>query len=119
MGKAIARRLGEAGAAVVIGDIDESGAKETSAELSGQGMAVSARRLDATEAGDIASFADYVVSEHDRLDIWVNNAGIYPPGNTLDMTERDWDRVMDLNLRGVFIGSREAARRMIDLETAV
>lgn len=113
LGKAITRRLAEAGATVVIGDIDETGAAATAAEFVEAGLAVSSRRLDATEADDIVRFVDAIVEEHGRLDIWVNNAGIYPPGSTLEMSEKSWDQVMDLNLRGVFIGSREAAKRMI------
>lgn len=113
LGKAITRRLAEAGATVVIGDIDEAGATATATELVEAGLAVSSMRLDATEADDIVRFADAIVEEHGRLDIWVNNAGIYPPGSTLEMSEKSWDQVMDLNLRGVFIGSREAAKRMI------
>ena len=114
LGKAITRRLAEAGASVVIGDIDEAGAAATAAEFTDAGLAVSAMRLDAADAADMARFADAVLSDHGRLDIWVNNAGIYPPGTTLEMSEKDWDQVMDLNLRGVFVGSREAAKRMID-----
>src|SRR5205823_11318753 len=44
--------------------------------------------------------------------IWVNNAGIYPTTRLLDMTGHDWDTVLDVNLRGTFMGAREAGRRM-------
>ena len=50
-----------------------------------------------------------------RLDVWVNNAGVYPTHEALDMEPEDWDRVLDIDLRGVFLGARVAARRMVEL----
>ena len=51
--------------------------------------------------------------EFGRLDIWFNNAGIYPSGMALNTTDDDWHKVIDLDLSGVFYGSREAAQRMV------
>lgn len=113
IGRAITRRLAQAGAMVAIGDIDEEGAQRAASELSAEGLNVTAGTLDASESSHVASFADGVVSSHGRLDVWVNNAGIYPMGSTLEMSDKEWDQVLDLNLRGTFFGSREAARRMI------
>lgn len=115
IGEAIARRFVEAGAAVLIGDIDEAAAQTTATRLSGSGGRVLAARLDATDSASIAAFADGAVSELGRLDIWVNNAGIYPVAGSLDMTDAEWDRVLDLNLKGTFVGAREAAKRMVAL----
>lgn len=112
IGEAIARRFVEAGASVLIGDLDEEAARATAARLSGGGGRVLAAPLDATDSASMGSLADRAVSELGRLDIWVNNAGIYPVAGSLDMSDADWDRVLDLNLRGTFIGAREAARRM-------
>jgi len=115
IGEAIARRFSEAGAAVLIGDLDEAAARATADRLSTGGRRVAAAGLDATDSASMAAFADRAVSELGRLDIWVNNAGIYPVAGSLEMTDAEWDRVLDLNLRGTFIGAREAAKRMISL----
>jgi NAD(P)-dependent dehydrogenase (short-subunit alcohol dehydrogenase family) len=116
IGSAIARRLAEAGANVVVADVDAAAAVQTAKEIAAggaTGAAATGRGLDVTSGDDIAAAADAAVDEHGSLDIWVNNAGIYPSRPLLDMTEDDWDRVLDVNLRGAFIGSREAARRMV------
>ena len=57
--------------------------------------------------------AERALAELGRLDVWVNGAGIYPTSPLLELTEDDWDGVLDVNLRGTFIGAREAARAMI------
>jgi len=54
-----------------------------------------------------------VTGELGQIDIWVNNAGIYPTSPVLEMAEADWDRVIDTNLKGSFLGAREAGRRMV------
>ena len=114
LGKAIARRLAEAGASVLIGDINAEPARAAAAELSGsfQGR-VKSTRLDVTDSASIAAAAELAAQSFGSLDIWVSNAGIYPNIPLLEMTDESWNRVMEVNLRGVFAGAREAARRMI------
>ncbi|HWZ17470.1 MAG TPA: SDR family oxidoreductase [Ktedonobacteraceae bacterium] len=57
--------------------------------------------------------ADKTVQELGGINIWVNNAGIYPFSPVVEMSDEQWDSVLDINLRGTFIGAREAAKRMI------
>lgn len=117
LGKATARRLAEAGASVLIGDIDLAKAEATAAEIcDATGENVLATRMDVTQGAEVTAVADLAVREFGGIDVWVNNAGI--PSNTrlLELTEEEWDKVMAVNLRGLFLGSREAARRMIGRE---
>ena len=111
-GAAIARRLAEAGATVVIGDADEAAAEATAGELRTPDRAVIGRQLTVDADDEVSTFADRVVRDHGSIDVWVNNAGIYPHAPVLEMTGDDWDEVLDFNLKGVFLGAREAARRM-------
>ncbi len=114
LGKATARRLAEAGAAVIVADIDEEAAATTARELAELYSAdVSATRLDAGDAGSIIAVADLAESRFGKLDIWVNNAGIPSFTPLLDLDEEEFDNVLAINLRGAFVGAREAARRMI------
>lgn len=114
LGRAIASRLAEAGAAVVIGDLDRDGAVAAAAELAAtHGVPVTASALDVTVPASVAALADRALGSLGGLDIWVNNAGVYPSTPLLAMTDDDWDRVLSINLRGTFVGCREAARRMI------
>jgi NAD(P)-dependent dehydrogenase (short-subunit alcohol dehydrogenase family) len=114
LGKGIARRLAEAGASVLIGDLKLALAQEAAGKLSQHyGARVIASRLDVTNTTSVVAAADLAVNELGGIDIWVNNAGIYPNVELLNMKDEVWDQVMAINLRGVFSGSREAARRMI------
>lgn len=113
IGRAVCKRLAEAGARVVVADLDADVAGEVAAEVTAAGGTATARRLDVASGDDIVATADAAVADHGGLDIWVNNAGIYPSQPLLEMTDEDWDRVMDVNVRGAFVGSREAARRMV------
>ena len=114
IGLAIARRLTEAGADVLIGDLDAASAEQGAAALSKEfGRLVVGVSLNVMEEASIIALADRAVAEFGKLDIWVNNAGIFPGSPTVDQTVEIWDRVQDINLRGAFIGAREAGRRMI------
>lgn len=113
LGYAIAHRLAEAGAATVLGDIDERSAETAAAELGKRFQApVVAKPLDVTSSASMAELAHDAVERFGRLDIWVNNAGIYPSLPAMAMSDEDWDLVLDTNLRGTFFGCREAARTM-------
>ena len=114
LGKGIARRIAEAGASLLIGDLNLELAEQAAAEFArAYGGRTIATHLDVTDTASIAAAADLAVSEFGSLDVWVNNAGIYPNVLLLDMTDAVWDQVMEVNLRGTFSGAREAARRMI------
>lgn len=114
IGRAVAHRLAEAGASVLLGDLDEPEAQAAAAEIGGRhGVRALARRLDVAEPASVVGLAETAVAELGGIDIWVNNAGIYPSTPLVDLTDEAWDRVLDVNLRGTFLGCREAGRHMI------
>jgi NAD(P)-dependent dehydrogenase (short-subunit alcohol dehydrogenase family) len=112
-GRGIAGRRAEAGATGVITERDEADAVAAAEELVAAGRQALGRQLTVDSEVAVTSFADRVVAELGAIDVWVNNAGIYPPAPALDMTAEQWDEVVDFNLKGAFLGAREAARRMV------
>jgi len=114
IGGAIAARLAEAGADVMIADIDIDGARVHAAELTERtGRRVVAGTLDVTDPASIVAAADRCVAELGGLEIWVNNAGVFPTtGPVLDASDEAFDRLLPLNVPGTLTGAREAARRM-------
>ena len=113
IGLAIARRLAEAGADVMVGDLDKESAEAAAEQLLTFGHRAVGAELDVADELSIVQFADRVKLEFGTVDVWVNNAGIFPTVPLLDMTEQQWDKVLDVNLKGTFLGAREAAKRMI------
>lgn len=111
IGYAISRRFSEAGAFVIVADLDLERASEAVANLA-TGRAVAAE-VDVADRQSVAALADLTVSESGGIDVWVNNAGIYPDDALFDIDDDQWDRVLDVNLRGTYLGAREAATRMI------
>lgn len=119
LGKAMVRRLAEAGANVLIGDLKDADARMAAEELSAQfGTRVIATRLDVTDSASIQATAALATEKLGGIDIWVNNAGLYPNVLLDEMTDPVWDQTMAVNLRGVFVSCREAARRMIEAGTS-
>ena len=115
LGKAMVRRLAEAGASVLIGDLRIEQASAAAAEFSERYAGkVLATSLDVTDSTSINAAASLAAKAMGGIDIWVNNAGLYPNVGLLDMTDETWDQVMSVNLRGVFACCREAARRMVE-----
>jgi NAD(P)-dependent dehydrogenase (short-subunit alcohol dehydrogenase family) len=110
IGFACCARLAEAGAAVLVADVDEGAAAEAAARI---GPSADAAWVDVREAESLRDLADRALADLGRLDVWVNCAGIFPASPLLELSEDDWDRVVEVNLRGTFIGAREAARAMI------
>ena len=117
LGKAIARRLAEAGAAVLIADIDGALA-QTAAEDIGATCSSSALhiQMDVTQPESVRAAADLAVAELGGIDIWVNNAGIFPFAPLAEMDEALWNKVLAVNTTGTFTGAREAALRMTAAE---
>ncbi len=113
IGEATCHRFAEAGADVVVADLDSALAEEVAAAVADRwGHRAIGTALDVADEAANEALADRAVAEFGRLDIWVNNAGIYPSSPLLDMSADDWDRVLAVNLRGAFLGSRAAGRRM-------
>ena len=112
IGAAIATRLAEAGAHVVLADLDAKGAEVTAGQLSDRGLAAEAMQCDVTDTEQVIAVAEHAGSGG-QLDIWVNNAGIYPTtGPVLDVTDAFLDRMFEINIRAQYSAAREAARRM-------
>lgn len=108
IGLGIASRLAEAGANVLIADLDE---KE--GEKSADGKKIKFLKTDVSQEVDVKKMIEVAVKEFGSVDIIVNNAGIYPQKPVSQMTREDFDKVMSVNLRSVFLCTREASRQMI------
>lgn len=114
IGRGIALQLAAAGAGVVVADINMDAANETVQEiLANDGIAV-AVQADASSPADAAKVVGVAVERFGHLDILVNNAGIFPFSPALQTTEALWDKVIDVNLKGVFFYSQAAARQMVE-----
>jgi NAD(P)-dependent dehydrogenase (short-subunit alcohol dehydrogenase family) len=113
LGAQIVRRLAEAGAAVVAGDLDGDAAGAVAQQVSeADGRAIGCA-LDVSDTASLAAAADLAVAELGGLEIWVNNAAIFPTtGPALEADDALVDRMLHVNVRGTYAGAREAARRM-------
>ncbi|NQT04910.1 MAG: 3-oxoacyl-[acyl-carrier-protein] reductase [Dehalococcoidia bacterium] len=111
IGKEIALRLAEAGATVVVSDVaDAEPAAEEIRKMGHQSLAVAA---DVTSASDVAGMVEKVTAEYGRIDILVNNAGIARDQLLMRMSEEDWDAVLNVNLKSVFLCTRAVLRQMV------
>lgn len=114
IGFACALRLAEAGADVVVADISLERAEKAAAAIAERGFTAAAVRSDVSNERDVHAMIDRAVEAFGRLDILVNNAGIYPTSLVADMDPAEFDRVIAVNLRGVYLCIRAAAARMVD-----
>lgn len=112
IGRACAERFLREGAKVVLGDIDAEALDRTAREI-GPRSHVLARPTDVTRKVEVEALADAAMAGFGALDIMVNNAGIVRSQDFLDITEEDYDAVLNVNLKGAFFGAQAAARRMI------
>lgn len=112
IGRATAQRLLGEGAQVVIADIDAARLNETATAI-GTPDNVLAVVTDVSIKAQVDALVAKAVERFGRLDIMVNNAGIAPVMAFLDVTEELYDRVLNINLKGAFLGTQAAARQMI------
>ena len=113
LGKAIARRFAEAGASVVIGDRNLAQAEAAAAELAGRyGADVIAVPLDVADEASVHACAGTCVERFGAIDIWVNNAGVFPALPIGHMRLADWEQVCAVKARGTFLGAQAASRAM-------
>lgn len=108
LGGAIVRRLAGAGDRVVVADVDEAGAKAVADEVIASGQAAEAITLDVTSEGEVAAMVDDVLEQHGRLDVLVCSAAIETRSSVVDCSLDDWQRIVDVNLKGPFLCMKHA-----------
>lgn len=114
IGRAITLGLANAGADVVVASRTVPDLESVAEEIRAVGRKALVQKVDVTRAADIKAMADAAIAEFGRIDILVNNAGININKSCLDMTEEDWDLVLDTNLKSYFLASQAVGRYMVE-----
>tara|TARA_Y100000588_G_C14152202_1_gene881060 strand:+ start:644 stop:1396 length:753 start_codon:yes stop_codon:yes gene_type:complete len=112
IGAAITKALAGEGAKVIIGDVLENAGQSTAKEIVQSGGECFFVSLDVTSESDWDNAVDEAISRFGKLDILVNNAGVTSRGNVEDISSDDWSRVMDVNVKGGFLGSKACIPKM-------
>ncbi len=114
LGRGMAFRFAQAGARVAVNDINLDRALETVALIGGQGGEAKAYPADLTRSEEVNAMVTQVIENWEKLDILVNNAGDIRDAMLTQMSDDDWDFVIDLNLKGAFLCARSVAPHMIE-----
>src|SRR5947209_9122453 len=109
IGRAIARELSRRGYTVAVSDIDARAADAVAAELAPEAWGA---QLDVTDGEAATALAETVAERHERLDVWVSNAGISHMARFTEITAEALERTLTVNLKGVFLCGQAAARTM-------
>ena len=113
MGRAVAWGRAREGAKVVVADVDDGPASDVRAEIEKAGGQAVAAHADISKVDDVRRMFAEAVAAFGDVDILINNAGIGIPKPLVDYTEADWERQLDVNLKGMFFATQEAAKLMI------
>lgn len=113
IGFGIAYRLAEAGASVVLADMNKAAADGAVAKLSAKGWKVMSAEVDVSDAAQVAGVVEVAVKTYGGVDILVNDAGIYPNVPVMQMDEKEFDKIISINLKGVFLFTQAVAAQMI------
>jgi NAD(P)-dependent dehydrogenase (short-subunit alcohol dehydrogenase family) len=114
LGEAIALSMADAGANLVITGRDEASLDKVAAAVAAKGSKCIPMKIDVLKKADIKEMTDRTLAEFGKIDILVNNAGINVVKPLLKITEEDWDRVLDTNLKGYFFCAQAVAPHMIE-----
>ena len=118
IGREIALLYAQQGAQVTVADIQEDAAAAVVAEISERNGLARSLPLTVADEGQVRVAMQETVEQYGRLDILVNNAGVSHVGNVLETSAEDWDRVMAVNARGVFLCSKYAVAQMLQQKPA-
>lgn len=113
IGKATAERFMEEGAKVAIIDVSQRLGEETLSEMRGRGFEPLLLVGDVTNSSDVKRMVGEILDRFGRMDVLFNNAGILVEGTAEEVTEEDWDRIMAVNVKGVFLMAKEVAPLMV------
>jgi len=119
LGRSYAVAMARAGAAIAVCDIDEHAAKETATAVARTGGRALPVRADVTQAAAFEDLLDRTEKELGPVDALLNLAGTFPKNALVDLPEAEWDAVITLNLKSVFLGARAAIRRMLPRKKGV
>jgi NAD(P)-dependent dehydrogenase (short-subunit alcohol dehydrogenase family) len=114
IGKGIVLRLAEEGADVVLVDLDMEAAQNIAHKVEGLGQRALVLGTDVSNAKSVAKMVDMTLSWGGQLDILVNNAGVEFPQPVFEISEADWDKTLDINLKGAWLCSQAAAKVMAE-----
>ncbi len=114
IGKAICLVFAGKGSDMVVADIDGAAAEQTADQVKALGRNSLPLEMDVTQEESIRLAVERIMTEFGRIDIWVNNAGIGSRAMLHEMDPVQWDRVLNVNLRGAFLGTQAAARIMMN-----
>ena len=112
IGAACTRLFAASGAAVALWDIDAAAAQSLAAELAAAGARAQGFGCDVARSAEVAAALAATVAAFGRVDVLVNNAGIFRAAEFLDIAEADWDAVIDVNLKGAFLVGQAVAREI-------
>ncbi len=113
IGREIALALGKNGAEVVVTDVSDE-VFEVGKEIESVGTQAFPVKCDITDAKEAIAIEEKVLGKYEKIDILVNNAGIYPQKPFLEMTEEEWNRVIGINLNGVFHCTKAVLPKMVE-----
>jgi NAD(P)-dependent dehydrogenase (short-subunit alcohol dehydrogenase family) len=113
IGLGVATRLAEAGAKVVLIDIDEEKGRDAESELAQRGLEGQFHACDVTSGSDCAKAVDQTIADFGKVDILVNNAGVAIRKNTVDLAEDEWDLAVNVTLKGAYLLSHHVLPHMI------
>ena len=112
IGRATALLFAREGAAIVLADLNADAGRRVADEIAQSGGRALFERVDVTRAADCQRLVERAIREFGRIDILFNNAGITRRATVLDLTEDDWDRVMAVNVKSIYLLSREVIPHM-------
>jgi len=113
IGRATAALFGQEGAKVMCADLDAAGAEHVARQIADGGGEAASTQADVSQAADVERMVKETVERWGRLDVLVNNAGIYFILPLTQVPEEEWDRLININLKGVYLGCKYAIPRMV------
>ncbi len=119
MGRTHALMLAQAGSKVIVSDISQEDCQKVVKEIEKAGGEALAIKCDVTKKEEIDEMVKKTVEKFGKLDILVNNAGIVQFKTFLEMTEQEWDKTLDINLKGYFLCAQAAAKEMVKQKSGV
>ena len=119
MGRSHALTLAKAGAKVVVADISKEDCEKVVKEIEKDGGEAMAVKCDVSKKSEVEEIVKKTIEKFGKIDILVNNAGICPFKPFLELTEEDWDKVLDVNLKGYFLCAQTCAKEMVKQKSGV